>query len=146
MDHKHDTRVAEICDAIQMAAPPEWDHLTMSALANIESFEIGISAQTAGGRFAGAMKHISLAPYLKKLRDDMYEPTRGAWLSAVFVIHRHRSPETTFNYNEKPDWSPELDPAQWAQDLKAYPRDPQQIPPWLREIVDSVEDPEFPDA
>ncbi|MFE3222518.1 hypothetical protein [Nocardia sp. NPDC059228] len=100
------------------------------------AYEVAVSAQGADGRFVGEMRQLGLTDQLQELRDQMYEPDKGAWLSARFVLHRTGDPEISFNYNEDPNWTPALHPVMFVRDLEAYPRADGYIPPWLRELVD----------
>ncbi|MEC3913308.1 immunity protein YezG family protein [Nocardia sp. CDC160] len=100
------------------------------------SYEVAVSAQGADGRFVGEMRQLALTDQFQTLRDEMYEPDKGAWLSARFILRRTGDSEVSFNYDEDPNWTPELHPMMFVRDLEAYPRADGHIPPWLRRLVD----------
>lgn len=76
---------------------------------------------------------------LRELREKiMYSPAGGTWMSARFVVHHGGGVDGDFNYDTEPDWSYELDPVLYAQELRAFPRDERSVPGWLRRKVDSI--------
>lgn len=107
----------------------------MTVWANVLSYEIALFAQDSNGRSAGAVHIPELSDELRALRDEMYEPERGTWLSALFVLNRGSEPEVSFNYDDDPQWSPALHPMMFVCDLEAYPRADEHIPQWLRAVL-----------
>lgn len=78
---------------------------------------------------------------LMELREKiMYSSATGTWLSARFVVNRTGAVDSDFNYDVEPEWSHELDPELYAQELRALPRDENYVPTWLRLKVDSFND------
>lgn len=136
MDPRTDTRIAEICTLLKAGAPVGWNRVTLDVWANVLAYELAASAKNAEGRFAGEVRLADMTERLQDLRQEMYEEDRGAWLSARFVLHREAEPEVSFNYNENPHWSPELHPMMFVRDLEAFPRADEQVPDWLREMVE----------
>jgi hypothetical protein len=69
------------------------------------------------------------------LREVMYQPDKGAWLSMTLTI----TPAgdgwgSTYNYTEKPVWElGEPSGDDYAQELYVYPRDEEHIPDWFRD-------------
>ncbi|WP_446225210.1 hypothetical protein ACTWPB_08955 [Nocardia sp. IBHARD005] len=135
MDHKIDTKVASICDAAKLAAPPTWASIKIDIWANVMTYEIALSAKNEKGLFGGEMRHVDLGDQVRALRADMYEQERGTWLSAQFLVFRNQEPEVSFNYDNDPNWSPALHPMMLVRDLEAYPRIPEHTPQWLRDTV-----------
>ena len=138
MDHKPDTRTADILAALRSGAPVGWARVKLDVWANVMAYEIAASAQDGNGRFAGEVRLPEITGQLVELRDEMYEPERGAWLSARFVLNREGEPEVSFNYDDDPQWTPQLHPAAFARDLEAYPRPEERVPQWMRELVEQL--------
>lgn len=136
MDPRTDTRIAEICTLLEAGAPVGWSRVTLDVWANVLAYELAAAAKTAEGRFAGEVRLADMTERLQELREQMYEEDRGAWLSARFVLHREAEPEVTFNYDENPQWSPDLHPMMFVRDLEAFPRADEHVPDWLREMVE----------
>lgn len=136
MDRIGDTRIADICTVAVSCAPPHWARLVIDVWANVSAYEISLSAQDSNGRSAGEVRQPNLTEALQSLREEMYEPERGAWLSARFVLTRGGAPEVTFNYSEDPGWAGELHPMMFVYELETYPRAEEHIPKWLRDLVE----------
>ncbi|MFD7841560.1 hypothetical protein ACFYTS_23695 [Nocardia sp. NPDC004151] len=99
------------------------------------AWEVAVSAQGPDGLSVGEMRQLAITEKLQELRDEMCDADTGAWLSARFIVNRGRQREIIFNYDENPNWLPELHPLMWLRDLEAYPRAEQHVPQWLREMV-----------
>jgi hypothetical protein len=71
----------------------------------------------------------------KRLREVMYQPGKGAWLSMTLTITPAGNGwESTYNYNEKPVWElGEPSANAYAQELYVFPRDEEHIPDWFKE-------------
>jgi hypothetical protein len=88
-------------------------------------------------RVDGSAESVRTPPSVKeaarKLRERvMYSAAGGTWLSARFVVGHGGGVGSEFNYDTEPDWSHELDPQLYAQELRAFPRDESAVPEWLR--------------
>ncbi|GLZ29449.1 hypothetical protein Lesp02_16390 [Lentzea sp. NBRC 105346] len=125
--------------ALRAGAPVGWARVRLDVWANVTAYEIAASAQDSHGRFAGEVRLPEVTRELVALRDEMYEPARGAWLSARFVVNREGEPEVSFNYDDDPQWSPQLQPGQFVRDLEAYPRAEDRVPQWMRDVVARAE-------
>ncbi|MGW6280264.1 hypothetical protein [Kribbella sp. NPDC055071] len=66
------------------------------------------------------------------LRRQMYQPGKGAWLTARLTITPDGHFETDFDYDHEPAWSMPVDDDIYAADLAEFPREDQYIPGWLR--------------
>lgn len=68
-----------------------------------------------------------------RLRQGMYRPGRGTWLSALYVL----DPPSAFNAEFEPDveprWRRVPPPIGFADELRFYPRADEHIPEWLRQ-------------
>jgi hypothetical protein len=66
------------------------------------------------------------------LRRQMYQPGKGAWLTARLTITPDGHFETDFDYDDEPAWSMQPYDEVYAADLAEFPREEQYIPGWLR--------------
>jgi hypothetical protein len=73
-----------------------------------------------------------------ELRTVTYQPARGAWLSARYVINPPGEFRIFYNTDHDPLWSPPLPPAVLARDLATFPRPAEQVPGWLRCAIEQT--------
>ena len=66
------------------------------------------------------------------LRQQMYQPGKGAWLTATITVTADGHFATDFDYDHEPAWSIPVDAGIYAADLAEFPREPQYVPDWLR--------------
>ncbi|MFJ4030072.1 hypothetical protein ACIPWF_22260 [Paenarthrobacter sp. NPDC089989] len=70
-----------------------------------------------------------------KLREVLYRPQKGTWLSmSIQITPKGGGWEVFYNYYDKPNWDlgePSAD--SYAQELYLFPRDDEHIPDWFRE-------------
>lgn len=73
-----------------------------------------------------------LEDHFEELRRTMYQPGKGAWLTATITVTSAGHFATDFDYESRPDWSMPVDEGVYADDLSMYPRDPANTPDWMR--------------
>ena len=73
-----------------------------------------------------------LEDLFEALRRQMYQPGKGAWLTAHVGVTADGRFTTDFDYDHEPAWSLPVDAGIYAADLAEFPRDDQYIPDWLR--------------
>ncbi|MEU4291336.1 immunity protein YezG family protein [Kribbella sp. NPDC026596] len=66
------------------------------------------------------------------LRQQMYQPGKGAWLTATITVTAAGHFATDFDYDHEPEWSIAVHAGIYAADLAEFPRDAQYVPDWLR--------------
>ncbi|MFG1813485.1 hypothetical protein ACGFIF_06960 [Kribbella sp. NPDC049174] len=74
-----------------------------------------------------------LESHFETLRLQMYQPGKGAWLTARVTITPEGRFSTDFDYESEPAWSIPVDVGIYVADLAEFPREDQYIPDWLRE-------------
>jgi hypothetical protein len=70
---------------------------------------------------------------LGKLRQGMYRPGRGTWLSAMYLLEPPSSFSAEFEPDVEPHWRRVPPPIGFADELRFYPRAEEYIPDWLRQ-------------
>jgi hypothetical protein len=73
-----------------------------------------------------------LESHFEVLRLQMYQPGKGAWLTARITITPVGHFATDFDYDSEPAWSIPVNPEIYATDLAEFPREDQYVPDWLR--------------
>jgi hypothetical protein len=76
-----------------------------------------------------------LESHFETLRLQMYQPGKGAWLTARITITPEGHFSTDFDYENEPAWSIPVNPDIYATDLSEFPREHQYTPDWLSEKV-----------
>lgn len=74
-----------------------------------------------------------------RLRAGMYKEGKGTWFSMKYVITRPSSYTVEFNYDDRPTYQFAPEPDLYVEDLKRFPRDPENIPEWLQEELRKAE-------
>lgn len=78
-----------------------------------------------------------------ELRDLMYRPEAGTWLSAAWEVTTREDgahySSAEFDYHKEPTWSHPVSPYLYRHDLEDYPRHRDQIPDWLTAILRETE-------
>lgn len=71
----------------------------------------------------------------KKMREEMYSqsPNQGAWFGASFTIQNNGQFQSSFEYQEKPEFTYEPSDEKYRDDLSKFPREEGLIPDWLKE-------------
>lgn len=69
---------------------------------------------------------------LGRLRQGMYRPGRGTWLSGVYLLEPPSSFSAEFEPDAEPEWRRVPPQIGFADELKFFPRADENIPDWLR--------------
>lgn len=67
---------------------------------------------------------------LNELRDAQWEPNTGSWVALRLLIDPPGEYVAYYNFELTPDWAPAVTAAQYAEDMRPFPRKPEQVPFW----------------
>lgn len=73
-----------------------------------------------------------------ELRNVMYRPDAGTWISVEWTIDNDGGTPTAsvaFNYDSQPEWDSDIDPGLYGLDLDKFPRRDDAIPGWMKAKV-----------
>ena len=70
---------------------------------------------------------------LGRLRQGMYRPGRGTWLSALYLLDPPSSFSAEFEPDVEPRWRRTPPPIGFADELRFFPRADEHIPDWFRQ-------------
>lgn len=112
-------------------APARWDRLEfeMTLVGGYASFApyavTGDVREIYDGTYAAGMAGLGL-------KDAMFEPGRGSWLSFTCAVSPSHSFDFAFNYDEPVSFGIERGPADetWERELTDHPRSWALIPDW----------------
>jgi hypothetical protein len=111
---------------------------------DLEARAAGAVSQTAvsAAREDGAEKSFpvpdSIDSAAVRLREAMFTPGAGTWFSMTMTVTADQQMDATYNYDELPVGDFEFAPEEFVRDLEDFPRDDENIPEWLREMVRSA--------
>ncbi|RPF26621.1 hypothetical protein [Georgenia muralis] len=74
-----------------------------------------------------------VARAMSEMRHKAYEPGKGTWFTALVTLERSGKLSLNLDYNNEQKWGRPLEPGQFVEDLRRYPRDDEHTPAWLRE-------------
>jgi hypothetical protein len=124
--------IQEIGRIIVRALPPGWHEAT------VEYRAVGEHRETAGQLIAPNGTAIPLAApaetdqLFARLREGMYKPERGTWVSALYRLQRPGSYTVDFNGDHRPNWRTAPPPQAYAEELRRFPRPESMVPGWFR--------------
>ncbi|MCE6998183.1 hypothetical protein LZG04_25790 [Saccharothrix sp. S26] len=122
-----------VCGRLLDLAPPDAVRLDLKVTmaSTVEDFTCTTVAADGSARTHELPQDVH--PAFADLRDLLYEPGRGTWLSVRLVIDPPDTVRVTFNFDVDPVWDPPVGPELLAKDLEDYPRD--ELPPWLHHTL-----------
>ncbi len=70
---------------------------------------------------------------MRDLRAATYQDGKGAWFTAEISVTGEGRFEARYDYDSRPEFSIELVPSTFADDLQRFPRAEQHQPQWLKD-------------
>ena len=125
--------VDHISGALVQAAPDGWNRIHLKVRASVLAREYELSVTLGDGRPAPVEIPMEVKSDLVDLRPLMYQPGRGTWFTASLTLVAPDHREIAFNYDEDPEWWPDLPPVIFSSDLAEFPREDEHIPGWLQD-------------
>jgi hypothetical protein len=118
--------------ALLTVAPPDWTEIRAEYRSAGRHIEVDVFVSGPDRSPVSVRPPMEVVEGLGRLRQGMYRPGRGTWLSAVYVLE----PPSTFNVEFEPDaeprWRRPPPPIGFQDELRFFPRTDDHIPPWLR--------------
>ena len=133
--------MAEIGPMIPERVEGEWTSVVLRRRAVSMYAEQELIVHRPNGTTENALAPRAVSKLLKELRKVMYTPGGGTWLSLEWTIENNLgvwSGRTSFNYDDEPSWQEPLTPGMYGLDLEDFPREPQNIPAWMRERLNEA--------
>ncbi|WP_433670680.1 hypothetical protein ACQP06_04595 [Nocardia sp. CA-136227] len=129
----------EVGRAIAEGAPDGWQQLRLDYRATIQIDAARMQAVDA----AGVVSHIEVPDAamdcLAELRSTMYRPGKGTWFTVQFVLHLSGKYSVEFDYDNEPDFVPQLTAGAYALDQEYFPRGADHTPDWLSAMLREIE-------
>ncbi|MCI2419386.1 TNT domain-containing protein [Saccharopolyspora sp. K220] len=119
-------------------APEDWQEITVEYRATGEYHDLLGEVAAQDGSSRPWEPPAELQDIFERLREGMYRPDVGTWLSALYVVERPSSYRIDINFDSEPLWQRPLPRAAYVDELRRYPRSEENIPDWMRERFDGT--------
>ncbi|MDA3647433.1 glycohydrolase toxin TNT-related protein [Saccharopolyspora indica] len=119
-------------------APEDWQEITVEYRATGEYHDLLGEVTAQDGSARSLEPPAELREIFESLREGMYRPDVGTWLSALYVVERPSSYRIDINFDTEPGWQRPLPRAAYVDELRRYPRAEENIPDWMRERIDGT--------
>ncbi|MFD2465977.1 hypothetical protein [Amycolatopsis silviterrae] len=133
--------VQQIGQAAAAALPAGWQQLQVACRAAGRHVEVDVAVLAPDGRTYPVQPHPELPRLFGVLRNGMYQPGRGTWLSATLVFAPQRPPYADYQPDIEPRWRQVPPPIGFQDELRFFPREDRFVPPWLRQRAGAVPPP-----
>ncbi|SDR15611.1 TNT domain-containing protein [Actinopolyspora saharensis] len=120
-------------------APEDWQQVTVEYRATGEYHDLLAEVTLQDGDSRAWEPPEELNGIFEHLREGMYRPDVGTWLSALYTVERPSSYRIDINFDEEPQWQQPLPPESYAEELRRYPRSEDNIPDWMSARLSSVQ-------
>ncbi|TRW45985.1 hypothetical protein [Georgenia yuyongxinii] len=133
---KHSATLQLIAQGLARVAPTGWTRVRVLCRMVGSRGEILAAATNPEGKelmLPGLPEDVTAA--MSQLRHAGYEQGRGTWYTAMVTLVPDGTLTLNVDYTNEPRWSGQsgpLDPVEFAEDAKRYPRDAEHTPEWLR--------------
>ncbi|WP_395474920.1 glycohydrolase toxin TNT-related protein [Saccharopolyspora spinosa] len=119
-------------------APEDWQEITVEYRATGEYHDLLGEVAAQDGSSRPWEPPIELQEIFERLREGMYRPDVGTWLSALYVVERPSSYRIDINFDSEPLWQRPLPRAAYVDELRRYPRAEENVPDWMQERLDGT--------
>ncbi|MER7383330.1 hypothetical protein ABT337_16805, partial [Saccharopolyspora hirsuta] len=119
-------------------APEDWQEITVEYRATGEYHDLLGEVAAQDGSSRPLEPPAELREIFESLREGMYRPDVGTWLSALYVVERPSSYRIDINFDTEPGWQRPLPRAAYVDELRRFPRAEENIPDWMRERIDGT--------
>ena len=130
---EQDQLTRQVGRALLGVAGADWQQVRAEYRAAGRHVEVDVIVKGPDGAERGVRPPQEVVEGFGRLRQGMYRPGRGTWLSALYVL----DPPSAFNAEFEPDveprWRRVPPPIGFADELRFYPRADEHIPEWLRQ-------------
>ncbi|MGW1678110.1 hypothetical protein [Saccharopolyspora sp. NPDC002376] len=123
--------IQEIGRVIVRALPPGWREATVEYRALGSHRELAAQLIAPNGTAIPLAAPVEAAELFTRLRQVMYQPDRGTWVSALYRLERPGSYTVDFNGDYEPSWRTAPPAGSAAEELSRFPRPASVTPDWF---------------
>jgi hypothetical protein len=125
-----------IADYLAFALPAGWDYLQLQYRAVGGYEESGAVVHSITGTVYPWTPPEQVLELLRRHRAASLSDNRGTWVSLKYEVKFPESVKAQFNTTEDPGFQQPPPAAEYAEELRRYPRSERRIPDWLRQGAD----------
>ncbi|GAB3464489.1 hypothetical protein [Actinophytocola sediminis] len=130
---EQDRLVRQIGRALLTVAGQDWTQLRAEYRAAGRHIEVDVFVSGPDNQPRQVRPPQEVVDGLGKLRQGMYRPGRGTWLSALYQLDPPSTFNAEFEPDEEPRWRRVPPPIGFADELRFFPREDEHIPDWFRQ-------------
>jgi hypothetical protein len=130
---EQDQLTRQVGRALLSAAGPDWQQVRAEYRSAGRHIEVDVFVKGPDGAERMVRPPQEVVDGLGRLRQGMYRPGRGTWLSALYVLDPPSAFSAEFEPDTEPRWRRVPPPIGFADELRFFPREDDQIPGWLRQ-------------
>lgn len=143
---EQDAMLRDLGRILSSAILDEWDELQFFYAGVFDVSTMGMTVRRPDGSAQPITPPRRAARLMRELRAGMYQPGRGAWFTARYVVDGSGGYRVDFDYDNEPQLDFTLASTTYLTDLQHYPREAQHIPGWLRLQLDLASTGRMPNA
>jgi hypothetical protein len=129
---EQDQLTRQVGRALLTVAGDGWTQVRAEYRAAGRHIEVDVFVTGPDGTPRPVRPPVEVVEGLGKLRQGMYRPGRGTWLSALYLLEPPSSFSAEFEPDVEPRWRRQPPPIGFADELRFFPRADEHIPDWLR--------------
>ncbi|HEX6354628.1 hypothetical protein [Actinophytocola sp.] len=130
---EQDQLTRQVGRALLTVAGADWQQVRAEYRSAGRHIEVDVFVKGADGVERQARPPQEVVDGFGRLRQGMYRPGRGTWLSALYVLDPPSSFSAEFEPDVEPRWRRVPPPIGFADELRFFPREDDHIPDWLRQ-------------
>ncbi|MBB5954981.1 hypothetical protein FHS29_001551 [Saccharothrix tamanrassetensis] len=131
-EQRHDELLQRIGGLLLDAAPEDFRRIDLLVRMTVSVQDLALTVYRPDGSTPEVLPPEELTAAFQEMRQVLYQPGRGAWFSCRCVVNAPVRIDITYNFDHDPQFSPPVPAADFARDLKVFPRDEAFVPDWLR--------------
>ncbi|GDY29241.1 TNT domain-containing protein [Gandjariella thermophila] len=128
---ERDDLLRSIAVLLVMAAPAEWQELRLECRAVGRYLELPVELVTVDGATRWWTPPPEARRLFVDLRSGMYRRDAGTWTTASLTVRHPARYAAEFDTDREPNWSSPPPARAYADELRMFPRAPEQTPEWL---------------
>jgi hypothetical protein len=129
---EQDQLTRQVGRALLTVAGDGWRHVRAEYRSAGRHIEVDVFVTGPDGATRTVRPPMEVVDGLGKLRQGMYRPGRGTWLSALYELDPPSSFNAEFEPDVEPRWRRVPPPIGFADELRFFPRSEEHVPEWLR--------------
>jgi hypothetical protein len=130
---EQDQLTRQVGRALLTVAGADWQQVRAEYRSTGRHIEVDVFVKGPDGVERPVRPPQEVVDGLGRLRQGMYRPGRGTWLSALYVLDPPSSFSAEFEPDVEPRWRRVPPPIGFADELRFFPREDDHIPDWLRQ-------------